>query len=572
MASELEKIIVTMEANNAALLKKIDQNTKSLKQFEGRTKQSLGNVDKSFIKTANVAQVSGKRIGRSFKGAAGQLGFQVQDIAVQLQAGQNAMLILGQQGSQIASIFGPGGAVIGAFIAISSAMAGALIPQLLKSKDAADELDKALKKLNETLDKNEQGTFEYTKAFKQLAKENKDIALVRVGREQDRALETAKLAVEALKEELGEISGLNNKFNLPIQDLGELIRLLNKPLTTKEELFKVQGILNNLAIGAKTSSPELRKLADDVNIAAIRVGELDQLIDKLNNTTVATLDFASIADLKKITSERLSLVKKMVSASSMELNAFIKQVQQEAKAEEAFNQSIQSALDQAFPDEAKIRGLREQILTLKVALEEAFAEGRVDDVKKYEKAVAELEKQVNKVGSELTKWQEEALKNLQGSFGDFFEDMDAGFDGLADTLLKMLNRMIADAASAQLMKALFGDDGSGGFLGGAGGTVGTVLNGLLGFDGGGYTGNQPRSGGLDGKGGFLAMMHPQEIVTDLHGSARGSSDTSENPLNVAVVYDTESVLEIMRSPAGRKIVVENSRKDAREINRNLSRI
>jgi hypothetical protein len=34
------------------------------------------------------------------------------------------------------------------------------------------------------------------------------------------------------------------------------------------------------------------------------------------------------------------------------------------------------------------------------------------------------------------------------------------------------------------------------------------------YAGGGYTGNGPRSGGLDGQGGFLAIMHPRETVTD----------------------------------------------------------
>ena len=37
---------------------------------------------------------------------------------------------------------------------------------------------------------------------------------------------------------------------------------------------------------------------------------------------------------------------------------------------------------------------------------------------------------------------------------------------------------------------------------------------LFSFDGGGSTGSGSRSGGLDGKGGFLAMMHPQETVID----------------------------------------------------------
>jgi len=39
------------------------------------------------------------------------------------------------------------------------------------------------------------------------------------------------------------------------------------------------------------------------------------------------------------------------------------------------------------------------------------------------------------------------------------------------------------------------------------------------FAGGGYTGNGPRSGGLDGQGGFMAMVHPQEQIIDLHRSA-----------------------------------------------------
>ena len=37
---------------------------------------------------------------------------------------------------------------------------------------------------------------------------------------------------------------------------------------------------------------------------------------------------------------------------------------------------------------------------------------------------------------------------------------------------------------------------------------------LTSFEGGGYTGNGPRSGGMDGRGGFMAMVHPNETVID----------------------------------------------------------
>jgi hypothetical protein len=41
-----------------------------------------------------------------------------------------------------------------------------------------------------------------------------------------------------------------------------------------------------------------------------------------------------------------------------------------------------------------------------------------------------------------------------------------------------------------------------------------AMIGLLSFDGGGFTGSGSRSGGMDGKGGFPAMLHPNETVID----------------------------------------------------------
>lgn len=54
------------------------------------------------------------------------------------------------------------------------------------------------------------------------------------------------------------------------------------------------------------------------------------------------------------------------------------------------------------------------------------------------------------------------------------------------------------------------------------------------FDGGGYTGMGSRSGGLDGKGGFLGMLHPDETVID-HSKGQGGP-----VINVTVNADTLS--------------------------------
>ena len=50
------------------------------------------------------------------------------------------------------------------------------------------------------------------------------------------------------------------------------------------------------------------------------------------------------------------------------------------------------------------------------------------------------------------------------------------------------------------------------------------------FAGGGFTGTGARSGGLDGQGGFMAMLHPRESVIDhaRPGAMRGTSGTTTN--------------------------------------------
>jgi len=52
------------------------------------------------------------------------------------------------------------------------------------------------------------------------------------------------------------------------------------------------------------------------------------------------------------------------------------------------------------------------------------------------------------------------------------------------------------------------------------------------FEGGGFTGNGSRSGGLDGKGGFSAILHPNETVTD-HTKGQGSGVTIINNIDAS---------------------------------------
>ena len=62
------------------------------------------------------------------------------------------------------------------------------------------------------------------------------------------------------------------------------------------------------------------------------------------------------------------------------------------------------------------------------------------------------------------------------------------------------------------------------------------------FDGGGYTGSGPRSGGLDGKGGFMAMLHPRETVVD-HTKGQGTGgDTVTINQNINVTTGVQQTV------------------------------
>jgi hypothetical protein len=111
-------------------------------------------------------------------------------------------------------------------------------------------------------------------------------------------------------------------------------------------------------------------------------------------------------------------------------------------------------------------------------------------------------------GQEIAEGMELAETAAQG-FGD---TLAGAFDGLITQGKSMgqVLRQLAGQLESRAWQGLFGWLG-GGLSGGFGG-LGRAM--LPSADGGGYTGDGPRAGGLDGRGGFLAMLHPQETVVD----------------------------------------------------------
>lgn len=136
---------------------------------------------------------------------------------------------------------------------------------------------------------------------------------------------------------------------------------------------------------------------------------------------------------------------------------------------------------------------------------------------RYDEIQAGLERSLDKTKEttdQMSEYAKSAAQNMQTAFADFlFNPFDGGTKGMLDSFATILQRMAAEAAAAQIFESIgdFGKSNSG-----AGGWAGLAANvaSFFSFDGGGSTPNIPRSGGVDGKGGFWAVMHGNETVTD----------------------------------------------------------
>ena len=112
----------------------------------------------------------------------------------------------------------------------------------------------------------------------------------------------------------------------------------------------------------------------------------------------------------------------------------------------------------------------------------------------------------------------------------------AGITGAADfaDAMKAMAKSVVDSLIKMLIQKYLVDAAFGFITGAIGGGTNTAPNTNMGanfsnrnMDGGGYTGNGSRSGGMDGKGGFMAMLHPQETVIDHTKNTNNLSKTAE---------------------------------------------
>ncbi|MEO8022092.1 phage tail tape measure protein [Polaromonas sp.] len=182
------------------------------------------------------------------------------------------------------------------------------------------------------------------------------------------------------------------------------------------------------------------------------------------------------------------------------------------------------------------------------AMDEAqsnWANGATEALRNYQSEAANIAGQTENLFTN-------AFQGMEDALVDFVKTGKLDFKSFAQSILLDLARIQAKKAIAGIAGSLFGA-GGGGF--GSGSAFGSQDLGLS-FDGGGFTGSGSRTGGVDGRGGFPAILHPNETVIDhTRGQSGGGGD----------VYVTVSV-----DASGSS--VESNDQDSRELGQRLGSV
>lgn len=236
-------------------------------------------------------------------------------------------------------------------------------------------------------------------------------------------------------------------------------------------------------------------------------------------------------------------------------------------------QRYQAQLDKATPkDLLGSDEYAEAAAKIKVGLNEALAANedyydqldkrRGDWVNGAKESFADYLSSAKDVAGQTYDLFNNALKSTEDALVEFVRTGKLSFSDLADSIIADLIRIqvrqtiasgVAAFQGSSLYGSLFGG-GSSNSKASAGLDALLTTSKLFSFEGGGPTGNGMRMGGVDGKGGFMAILHPQETVIDHTKPSRSQGGNSmSNVFHINVSGGSERDNKQAGATIGREI-------------------
>jgi hypothetical protein len=517
----------------------------------------------------NMAGKSTNRFGMY----AQQVGYQVGDFFVQVQSGTSALVAFGQQGTQLAGLLpGLAGAVIGISLAIGTMLLRSFMETRKATKDAAAgfvdyeaslksakeetksmseelmvlegnfrsvahaALDKALRDAEAALDKAEKAEVKTTRLSPvareaglkllrdavQVAQDNLDkhlelnTTLSKTNSLEESRLEGIKLfykyrqrdleAAEELAKAVEKIKKATEKANQSARDRllseGQKISLLEAELEFGKESVRYKNLV------ALIEDSNLRR---KLETQGVEKATIDAIINQLDVQREIT------AELEK--QGRITYTMFEGSAGAIAMRKYGSRGTPTGTGEPSTKTT--KPTKEPVVKESDLQKLETQLKLERALVGQTEARQRVIQalgvkfVEDNPKTVAGLEKQINK-NLELVRVEQERI-DLANTIGSAMEDslmsMVDGTKSVKDAFRDMARDIVRHLYKVLVVQQMINAIG-GMMSGSSNASIAKIGGALESYDNGGYTGNGPRSGGLDGKGGFMAMMHPRETVVD----------------------------------------------------------
>lgn len=351
-------------------------------------KQKIGELTGQLFdmkRTTDVAAGGSK----NWKSSMQQAGYQVQDFIVQVQGGQSALVAFSQQGSQLAGAFGPGGAVVGAIIALGSVLAGVLITSLNGGKNAMDALKDAAEAMDKVITISSQGVAALSDKYAALARVNADVATL-----------------------------LRNQALL---EYNQAISKIPKAISDASDAFITLGDRALAAVGG--ASPSIKKFNDELSALGVTTTDWSQAIQQANSQgQYASGIVNSLSATVSTLSSRLGISKQSAFDLARELSDLSNNPSPEALQELA--KKLQEMQSSSKDGQSAIAELAGKLVDL--AREAANAKINVDSLNKSTDNLTAGQKNLIKQSERnlaLSKLQGEARARLQAQYAA----EDAGF-------------------------------------------------------------------------------------------------------------------------------------------------
>ena len=351
-------------------------------------KQKIGELTGNLfdMQRATTTSTGGNKSWKSSMQAA---GYQVQDFIVQVQGGQSALVAFSQQGSQLAGAFGPGGAVIGALIALGSVIAGVLITSLNGGKNAMDALKDAAEAMDKVITVSSQGVAALSDKYAALARVNADVATL-----------------------------LRNQALL---EYNQAISKIPKAISDASDAFVTLGDRALAAVGG--ASPSIKKFNDELAALGVTSRDWGEAIQQANSQgQYASGVVSSLSSTVSILSSRLGVSKQSAFDLAQQLSELSNNPSPEALQDLA--KKLQEMKSSSKDGQSAIAELAGKLVDL--AREAANAKINVDSLNKATDNLTAGQQNLIKQSERnlaLSKLQGEARAKLQAQYAA----EDAGF-------------------------------------------------------------------------------------------------------------------------------------------------